>query len=211
MSPGVIDDFHEILRNVSYSLPLYPTSLLLATDIELAVDVPFIFHTLPTLIKLSYDPDITGGFGPFSFGPLHRASVRDLKFRVDIRDNKISINIPGTQLIGFVSDVVPRHPRETVSRYRRSTLYKKGESQFDEWLLLKRNKPSSDVFSKNEDISQSSSSDRHEDDEERAQHLKLVIAPTHPSNTLDSRNMGISAEYSFSANSSTRQFTDSWP
>jgi hypothetical protein len=146
VSPGEVQPpsyFREVLGNGTYSLPLYPTSLLLATDIELTVDVPFIFHTLPTLIKLSYDPHVTGGFGPFSFGPLHRAKAGEIKFKVRISDNKISITLPGTQLIGYVCDVVPQHPRESVpQRRRRSTRSvlkdaQSGDSEFDHWLFSK--------------------------------------------------------------------------
>ena len=145
VSPGEVtppQHFRELLANGTYQLPLYPTTLLLATDIELTVDVPFIFHTLPTLIKLSYDPHVTGGFGPFSFGRLHRASAGDMKFRVGVRDNKISITLPGTQLIGYVSDVVPQHPREPTYRGRRSThsTARVKESEFDQWLFSKKNK-----------------------------------------------------------------------
>ena len=111
VSPGTSSEFRNMVKNGSCQLPLYPTSLLLATDIELTVDMPFIFHTLPTLIQLSYDPHVSGEFGPFSFGPLHRASAGDMKFRVGVRDNKIAITLPGTQLFGYVSDVVPQHPR----------------------------------------------------------------------------------------------------
>ena len=103
--------------------------------------------TLPTLIKLSYDPHITGGFGPFSFGPLHKASVGNMKFRVGIRENKILITLPGTQLIGYVSDVVPQHPREThslLSRAARSVSSQFNvhatESEFDQWLFSKKSK-----------------------------------------------------------------------
>ena len=145
VSPGEVtspEHFRELLEARTYHLPLYPTTLLLATDIELTVDVPFIFHTLPTLIKFSYDPHVTGGFGPFSFGPLHRASAGDMKFRVGIRDSKISITLPGTQLIGYVCDVVPRHPKESVSSGHRSTrsTEQETESEFDQWLFSKKNK-----------------------------------------------------------------------
>ena len=145
ISPGEVTPphhFRELLENTTYQLPLYPTTLLLATDIELTVDVPFVFHTLPTLVKFSYDPHITGGFGPFSFGPLHRASAGDMKFRVGIRDNKISITLPGTQLIGYVCDVVPQHPRENATNSHRSTRSAEQEtgSEFDQWLFSKKNK-----------------------------------------------------------------------
>ena len=141
------EDFREMVKNGTYRLPLYPSSLLLATDIQLTVDVPFVFHTLPTLIKLSYDPHISGGVGPFSFGPLHRTNAGNIKFRVGIRDSKITVTIPGTQLVGFVCDVVPQHPRETVNRGQRSTRsvnyhreVRAAGSEFDQWLYSKKDK-----------------------------------------------------------------------
>ena len=93
--------------------------MLLATEIELTVDVPYVFHTLPTLIKLSYDPHVSGGFGPFSFGPLYRVRAGNMmKFRVEVKESKIKLMIPGTQLIGYVCDVVPKHPINRASSAR---------------------------------------------------------------------------------------------
>ena len=114
VSPGDIHPpklFRDTIKNTTYRLPLYPSSMLLATEIELTIDVPYVFHTLPTLIKLSYDPHVSGGFGPFSFGPLYRARAGNMmKFRVEVKESKIRLMIPGTQLIGYVCDVVPKHP-----------------------------------------------------------------------------------------------------
>jgi hypothetical protein len=213
VSPGVTSDFSGTIRNGTYSLPLYPTSLLLATDIELTVDVPFIFHTLPTLIKLSYDPHVTGGFGPFSFGPLHRAKAGDMKFKVDIRDNKISITLPGTQLIGYVCDVVPQHPRETVLRSRRSTDFasKTSKSDFDDWLFSKRrnslipNDPSHHDADEVETPEIFLSGKMSEGEE--IKQLKLLIAPTHPADNQLSGNVGVSTQYSFSTNNSVGPVT----
>ena len=199
VSPGTSSDFRDMVKNGSYQLPLYPTSLLLATDIELTVDVPFIFHTLPTLIQLSYDRHISGGFGPFSFGPLHRASAGDMKFRVGVRDNKIAITLPGTQLIGYVSDVVPQHPiPATADRSRRSTdedlSSSNTGSEFNEWLFTKRKSTSFP------------GSPYHNDPEksifplDQAEHL---IAPTHSSNSpATGHDMDISTQYNFGANNS---------
>ena len=196
VSPGDTPPHHfrELLANGTYQLPLYPTTLLLATDVELTVDVPFIFHTLPTLIKFSYDPHITGGFGPFSFGPMHRASAGDMKFRVGIRDNKISITLPGTQLIGYVCDVVPQHPREPTDRVRRSTystvpdtLLK--ESEFDQWLFAKNkdrrvrnslfHKDQNPANQPHEPVLTASLKPRNDD----AERVSLLITPTVPLST----------------------------
>ena len=205
MSPGIVDDFRQSLKNDTYQLPLYPTSLLLATDIKLSVDVPFIFHTLPTLIKLSYDPHVAGGFGPFSFGQMYKGNTGGMKFRVGIRDNKLSITLPGTQLIGYVCDVVSKHPREPHTRHRRTTrsVLQEGESQFDQWLFKKMKKAST---SKDLDFNDA---DNHKlfgslvssVGEHINEHVdlsqQLRISPTHPLHSSI-----VSTEYSFSSNSS---------
>ena len=191
VSPGDIHPpelFRETIKNGTYSLPLYPSSLLLATDIELTVDVPFIYHTLPTLIKLSYDPHITGGFGPFSFGPLHRARAGNMKFRVGIRDSKITITLPGTQLIGHVCDVVPQHPKETVYRIPRSVHMNNGfhnlpSSESDQWLSVKKSRERQ-LFQKDSKPAASQQEPLQNDGvEDATESLALLITPTAPLNT----------------------------
>lgn len=125
VSPGAIHPssaFRATLENGTYKFPLYPTSLILATNIELKVKVPFPFHVLPSLLKMSYDGHIKGGFGPFSFGPLFKSDVAPMKFRVAIQDTHVVISLPGTQLVGYIYDVIPQHPLEpqTDDRRRRS-------------------------------------------------------------------------------------------
>ena len=193
VSPGEIfppQRFREIIENGTYQLPLYPSSLLLATDVELTVDIPFIFHTLPTLIKLSYDPYVSGGFGPFSFGPLHRGSAGNMKFRVGVRENKISITLPGTQVIGYVNDVVPKHPRE-IGRKRRSidSMARDGspltESDFDQWLFSKKTKDGyvpSGLFHKDHDHRNELGDDLTSSETGQAT-LSMFITPTAPLHT----------------------------
>ena len=194
VSPGGVHPpelFRETIKNGTYRLPLYPSSLLLATDIELTVDVPFIYHTLPTLIKLSYDPHITAGFGPFSFGSLHRARAGNMKFRVGIRDSKITITLPGTQLIGYVCDVVPQHPKETVYQIPRSIHAKNGFHDFpstesDQWLFVKKSRERQ-LFQKDSKPAASQQEPLQNDGMESAkdatQSLALLITPTAPLDT----------------------------
>ena len=194
VSPGDIHSpefFRETIKNGTYHLPLYPSSLLLATDIELTVDVPFIYHTLPTLIKLSYDPHVTGGFGPFSFGSLHRARAGNMKFRVGIRDSEIIITLPGTQLIGYVCDVVPQHPKETVHRIPRSVRAKNGFhdlpfTESNQWLLVKKSRErqlfqkDSKHFASLQEPLQNAGMESAKDATER---LARLITPTAPLDT----------------------------
>lgn len=65
---------------------------------------------------MSYDARITGGFGPFTFGPLFQGNVGRMKFSVAIRDSTIVISLPGTHLIGYICDVVPKHPKTVEPR-----------------------------------------------------------------------------------------------
>ena len=230
VSPGVIyppELFREIVMNGTYRLPLYPSSLLLATDIQLTVDVPFIFHTLPTLIKLSYDPHISGGFGPFSFGPMHKASAGNIKFRVGVRENKITITIPGTQLIGYVCDVVPQHPEETLDQGHRSarSVYHTNarESEFDQWLFFERKShpaPTQEqIFQKDTGLQNTEHSfdsslggdtkfenvDRKEED-----NLEMLIVPTLPFSNIHT-DSEMSAHYNFNTNNTRRHVTNNNP
>ena len=152
MSPGLIKplkELHSLLANSSYKLPLYPATLILATEVELFVNVPFPFYTLPTLLRMSYDRYIHGGFGPFSFGPLFKGKAGGLKFRVEVRESGIVVVIPGTQLIGYVCDIVPQHPLDTQSSRNRRSVSTGGQvaeghsnygilsSKFGHWLTSK--------------------------------------------------------------------------
>lgn len=211
--------------NDSYQLPLYPSTLILATNIQLTVEVPFVFHTLPTLVRLSYDPHVTGGFGPFSFGPLFRASSGSIKFRVAVKDSKVTITIPGTQLVGFVCDVVPQHPREVVDRDRRSSRsvdnsrdpYTAG-SQFDQWLFSKDREPPlhDQLFhkhSKDNKIPSSSLSERgkaadNERAEAVAESLAILITPTLPLESMHTE-LDVSVYSNVSISSTTWGWEDS--
>ena len=156
MSPGVIkpseEGFQSAVRNSSYSLPVFPTSLLLATDIRLSINTPFPFHTLPRLLKISYDRHLQGGFGPFTFGQLFKSRVKAFKFRIEVHGNGITLTLPGTQLIGYLCGIVPRSPTgahdESLLRRRKRSTFADGSehfvkfaefhsplTNFDRWLL----------------------------------------------------------------------------
>lgn len=152
VSPGEIQPpkkFREIVENDTYLLPVYPSSMFLATNIKLTVNSPFPFFVLPTLLRMSYDHYLRGGFGPFTFGTMFRASTRRIKFRVSVRNNNIVITLPGTQLIGYLCDITPQHPLEpeAVKREKRANSFEaddkedltniKYSNKFNRWLSLK--------------------------------------------------------------------------
>ena len=151
VSPGPAStsaSYRDSLVNVTYQLPLYPSSILLATDIKLHIQTPFPLHSLPTLLRMSNDDHIHGGFGPFQFGKVFPSKMGRIKFRVEVQNDLLVITLPGTQMIGYVCDIVPRFPVEVGSsvRERRSTLpifekeNEKNTTVLEKWLVSKKDR-----------------------------------------------------------------------
>lgn len=150
VSPGHAStpaSFRDTFVNVTYQLPLYPSSILLATDIKLHIQTPFPLYSLPTLLRMSTDDHIHGGFGPFQFGKVFPSTMGRIKFRVEVQNNLLVMTLPGTQVIGYVCDIVPKFPVETRSssmRERRSTLpilekeNEKKTTVLEKWLVSKK-------------------------------------------------------------------------
>ena len=150
VSPGPLSpptSFQESLTNGTYEFPLYPSSLLLATNIKLNIRTPFPFYSLPTLLKMSSDDHIQGGFGPFRFGNLFPSRMGKIKFRAEVYNNELAITFPGTQLIGYLCDIVPKFPKEVESkRYRRFSLPLSANDDgkkthtLEKWLVSKKDR-----------------------------------------------------------------------
>ena len=143
VSPGPmpVAELRQTLSNGNYKMPVYPSSLVLATDVQLSVKVPFLLHVLPALLRLSFDQHVTGGFGPFVFGKYFEASKGRIKFRLEHDgDSTIKIVLPGTQLIGYICNSVPKLPKNEHSIGKRSE-FRKGSGQngnnFEQWISSK--------------------------------------------------------------------------
>lgn len=80
-------------------LPLYPSSLLLATDVEVSIGG---LRDISPLYPLAYEPVVTGQFGPFSFGYMFHTADRGVKFRVEPQKEAALLYFPGTHLIGYL-------------------------------------------------------------------------------------------------------------
>ncbi len=92
---------------------------------------------------MSSDDHIHGGFGPFQFGKVFPSKMGRIKFRVEVQNNVLVITLPGTQVIGYVCDIVPKFPVEVRSsgiRERRSTLpiSEKKKTVLEKWLVSKK-------------------------------------------------------------------------
>ena len=93
---------------------------------------------------MSYDRYLQGGYGPFVFGQSYESASGTMKFSVTVQNSNIIISLPGTQLIGYLCDIVPQHPAESGERSRRRRFTRKADferkeldkfpSKFNEWL-----------------------------------------------------------------------------
>ena len=116
MSPGPqpTPRFREVVSSGQYLLPAFPASLLLATDIEISIPS----YSLPRdmaddLLALSYDPLVSGRYGPFSFGRMYGDSnkVRKaIKFQIDQSSRQLILRLPGAELMGYLCQIVPKFP-----------------------------------------------------------------------------------------------------
>ncbi len=148
MSPGTAYSpvkFRESFANDTFLFPIFPSSMLLATNIKLSVYTPFPYFVLPPLLRMSFDHYVFGGFGPFVFGQNFKSLTGTMKFSVSVRDSNIEIHFPGTQLVGYMCDIVPRHPLEQSSGNKRDRRFAKDNAyreelndRFKQWLSLER-------------------------------------------------------------------------
>ena len=88
---------------------MYPTAIVLATNIQISIKVPVPFHLMPSLLKMSYDQSFRGGFGPFVIGQkLFTGNKSNVTFLVEQRETDILMTLPAAQLIGYICSVVPK-------------------------------------------------------------------------------------------------------
>ena len=117
VSPGPRSTPSKFRKSVSsgqYLLPAFPASLLIATDIQISIPS----HSLPPkvitdLLALSYEPLVSGGYGPFSFGRMYgdNKDGKELyKFRVQRENGSLLLSLPGGQLIGYACHIVVKFP-----------------------------------------------------------------------------------------------------
>ncbi len=62
------------------------------------------------LMKYAYAPTLEGGYGPFTLAPEGGTRKASHNFRVERKRGGVLLQIPGAQLIGFISSVIPKFP-----------------------------------------------------------------------------------------------------
>ena len=104
-------------------MPQFTSSLVLASNISLFFpglgswrdeqENDYDNHTngiINMLMKYAYAPTLEGGYGPFTFSSKGGVRKDAHNFRIERRNGGVLIRVPGAQVIGFVSTVVPKFP-----------------------------------------------------------------------------------------------------
>ena len=104
-------------------MPQFTSSLVLASNVSLFFpglgswrdewENDYDNHTngiINMLMKYAYAPTLEGGYGPFTFSPKGGVRKGAHNFRIERRNGGVLIQVPGAQVIGFVSTVVPKFP-----------------------------------------------------------------------------------------------------
>lgn len=101
VSNGKIDSSNKGL------LPMYPVAFIVAKDIKISAEFT---HKDEEHITQSVSGSASVGFGPFSIGGSYGYGKTEDNFNSDYQNGKITI--PGMQIIGWVSRVIPFSPQE---------------------------------------------------------------------------------------------------
>lgn len=124
VSPGVLEPasyFQQVAASGKYLMPQYISSFIIASDINVLFpglgtqqdtdDDDNISGVIHILMKYAYAPNLSGGFGPFTFAPADDTQTNPHNFRVERKSGGILLTVPGAQIIGYVTKVVPKFPQ----------------------------------------------------------------------------------------------------
>ncbi|HET8810569.1 MAG TPA: hypothetical protein VFM65_09950 [Flavobacteriaceae bacterium] len=102
VSNGKIDS-----SNASSYIPMYPVAFIVAKDISIKADFS---HEEEEHIKESIKTSASVGYGPFSIGGSYGYGKTEDNFDSNFQNGEIKV--PGMQIIGWVSKVVPYSPKQ---------------------------------------------------------------------------------------------------
>ena len=104
-------DFVDAVVDGTYLLPQYVTGLLLARNVTLRFQVSS--SVASSFVSESNVRSASASYGPFCMSARYRTSSRTTSqssFRASTSSSGLNINVPGTQQIGYYTEVVPRFP-----------------------------------------------------------------------------------------------------
>ena len=128
VSPGPLEParyYQEVIRRGEYLMPQFTSSFILASNIQVYFPGLGVWNDSDTdnqtnnavnvLMKYTYAPNLGGGYGPFSFVPADGAINNIHSFRVERSRGGILLTIPGAQVIGYITTVIPKFPENQTS------------------------------------------------------------------------------------------------
>ena len=103
------DESNYIKKAENYQLPEYTTGFLLAKDISMhfqGVDSITTSHA----VQESASARLSGSYGPFSASASFSYGHSSSNLQVSSQANGLQIDIPGAQIIGYYTSVLPKFP-----------------------------------------------------------------------------------------------------
>ena len=103
------DENSYVNEAIKYQLPEYTTAFLLAKDISMrfrGIDS----NTTSYAIQESASGRLSGSYGPFSASASFSYGHKSNNLKVSSQPDGFQIDIPGAQIIGYCTAVLPKFP-----------------------------------------------------------------------------------------------------
>lgn len=103
------NDYVQAASSKSYQLPEYTTGFLLAKDVKMqfsGVDSATASHA----IQQSAAGSLSFSLGPFKAKGSFSAGHKSSSLKVSTSANSLQIEVPGAQIIGYYTSVLPKFP-----------------------------------------------------------------------------------------------------
>ncbi len=113
ISPGPQQDESQFINEVinkNYLLPEYVTGLILSRNIQFefkGITADVAAHA----VSISHRASLSGGWGPFRASYSYGYGKQERTYNAEATSNGLRITIPGAQIIGYVTQVVPEFPQ----------------------------------------------------------------------------------------------------
>ncbi len=114
VSPGELSEINFVNKiqpgnAQKYLLPQYVTGLLMSRNIELDFETDNLEYSTRA-VRESYSASLSGGFGPWSASFSFNHGRSHSTTRIETTATGLRVNIPGAQVIGYYTQVVPKFP-----------------------------------------------------------------------------------------------------
>ena len=113
MSPGTLSEvnFVNAISSGKYLLPEYCTAFLLAKDVYLEFS-GMSSDDVEDATRTAGNGHFSGSYGPFSAGETLQYNHQTHYTQASSASNGLNIKIPGAQIIGYYTSVIPKFPDE---------------------------------------------------------------------------------------------------